>query len=154
MPFEAIGRWVSGADPNKEARRAERKQQKAVNKQTNQSNQYKRNIYKTEKKNYEEEREYAYDTAITNWEYGKQIQDYQYAQSLAAYEKSASIYESQLGYNEQAVSLAVGDNEAALQDLALQQAFQREAMHSDLMNEMQTEGLNLLTSENQQELVN
>ena len=146
MPFEAIGRWVSGADPNKEARRAERKQQKAVNKQTNQSNQYNRNIYKTEKKNYEEEREYAYDTAITNWEYGKQIQDYQYAQSLAAYEKSASIYESQLGYNEQAVSLAIGDNEAALQDLALQQAFQREAMHSDLMNEMQTEGLNLLTS--------
>ncbi len=143
---ETIGRVLSGDDPNKEQRAVEREARKAAKKQTNATNRYNRNVYKTDKKNEEVFREYAYDTAITNWEYGKQIQDYQYAQSLAAYEKSASIYESQLGYNEQAVSLAIGDNEAALQDLALQQAFQREAMHSDLMNEMQTEGLNLLTS--------
>lgn len=146
MPFGTIARWISGDDPNKEARRSEREQQKSLNTQTSLSNQYNLNIYKTDKKNYEEEREYAYDTAITNWEYGKQIQDYQYAQSLAAFEKSQDIYEGQLGYNKQAASLAVSDQEASIQDLALSQAFQREAMHSDLMNTIKSEGSNLMTA--------
>jgi hypothetical protein len=145
MPFGTIARWISGDDPNKESRAAEREQQGSLNTQTSLSNQYNLNIYKTDKKNYEEEREYAYDTAITNWEYGKQIQDYQYAQSLAAFEKSQDIYEGQLGYNEQAASLAVSDQEASIQDLALSQAFQREAMHSDLMNTIKSEGSNLMT---------
>lgn len=145
MPFGTVTRWISGDDPNKESRAAEREQQGSLNTQTSLSNQYNLNIYKTDKKNYEEEREYAYDTAITNWEYGKQIQDYQYAQSLAAFEKSQDIYEGQLGYNEQAASLAVSDQEASIQDLALSQAFQREAMHSDLMNTIKSEGSNLMT---------
>lgn len=145
MPFGTIARWISGDDPNKEARRSEREQRKSVNTQTSLSNQYNLNIYKTDKKNYEKEREYAYDTAITNWEYGKKIQDYQYAQSLAAFEKSQDIYEGQIGYNEQAASLAVSDQEASIQDLALSQAFQREAMHSDLMSTIKSEGSNFMS---------
>jgi hypothetical protein len=135
----------TGRDRNKEQRAVEREARKAAKKQTNATNRYNRNVYKTDKKNEELFREFAYDTAITNWEYGKQIQDYQYAKTLAAYEKSESIYESQIGFNEQATSLAISDNEVALQELALSQAFQREAMHSDLMNAMKTEGLNLIT---------
>jgi len=136
MPFGTITRWISGDDPNKRARAAEREQQNDLNKQTSLSNQYNLNLYKTEKKNYELEREYAYDTAITNWEYGKRIQDYQYAQSLAAYGKSEDIYEGQLDYNKQAEAAAVSDQEAYIQDLTLSQAFQREAMHSDLENQI------------------
>jgi hypothetical protein len=135
----------TGRDRNKEQRAVEREARKAAKKQTNATNRYNRNVYKTDIKNEELFREFAYDTAITNWEYGKQIQDYQYAKTLAAYEKSESIYESQIGFNEQATSLAISDNEAALQDLALSQTFQREAMHSDLMNVMKTQGLNLIT---------
>ena len=72
--FESIARWVSGDDPNKEARAAEREQQQSANTQTSLSNQYNRNIYLTDQANYAKEREYAYETAITNWEYGKTIQ--------------------------------------------------------------------------------
>jgi hypothetical protein len=146
MPLGTIIRWISGDDPNKEARAAEREQQEALNTQTSLSNQYNRNIYLTDKKNYEEEREYAYETAITNWEYGKQIQDYQYAQSLAVYEKSKHLYEGQLGYNAQASSLAISDQEASIQDLALSQAFQREAMYSDLENQIQIESSKVLNT--------
>lgn len=135
----------TGRDRNKEQRALEREVKKSAKKQTNATNRYNSNVYKTDKKNEELFREFAYDTAITNWEYGKQVQDYQYAKSLAAYEKSESIYASQLAFNEQAAALAISDNEAAVQDLALSQAFQREAMHSDLMNVMKTEGLDLIT---------
>ena len=143
--FENLGTWLSGDDRNKEARAAEREQQQSLNTQTSLSNQYNKNIYLTDKKNYEVESKYAYETAITNWEYGKKIQDYQYAQSLAAFEKSQDIYEGQIGYNEQAASLAVSDQEASIQDLALSQAFQREAMHSDLMRTIKSEGSNFMT---------
>lgn len=143
MPLGTITRWISGDDPNKRARAAEREQQKDLNTQTSLSNQYNLNLYKTEKKNYELEREYAYDTAITNWEYGKRIQDYQYAQSLAAYGKSEDIYEGQLDYNKQAEATAVSDQEAYIQDLTLSQAFQREAMHSDLENQIKLQTTDL-----------
>ena len=143
MPFGTIARWISGDDPNKESRAAEREQQKSLNTQTSLSNQYNLNLYKTEKKNYEQEREYAYDTAITNWEYGKKIKDYQYAKSLAAYGKSRDIYEGQLDYNKQAEATAVSDQEAYIQDLTLSQAFQREAMHSDLESQIKLQTTDL-----------
>ena len=145
MPFGTIARWISGDDPNKEARAAEREQQKNLNSQASQTNQYNRNVYLTDKKNYEEESKYAFETAITNWEYGKKIQDYQYAQSLAVYEKSHDIYEGQLNYNEQAADRAVSDQEAGLQDIILSQAFQREAQKSDLKNQIQLQRSDLTT---------
>ena len=144
MPFGTIARWISGDDPNRRARAAESEQQKALDTQTSLSNQYNRNIYLTEKANYAEESKYAYDTAVTNWEYGKKIQDYQYAQSLAVFDKSEDIYYGQLGYNEQAASLAVNDQKAYIQDLSLSQAFQREAMHADLMTEIKKGGIQKL----------
>ena len=145
MPFKKTWEVITGADPNKEARAAEREQQQSINTQTSLSNQYNRNVYLTEKKNYEKESEYAYDTAITNWEYGKKIQDYQYAQSLAVYEKSRDIYEGQLNYNQQAAGRAVSDQEAGLQDIILSQAFQREAQKSDLKNQIQLQRSDLTT---------
>ena len=145
MPFGTIARWVSGDDPNKEARAAEREQQQSINTQTSLSNQYNRNVYLTEKKNYKEDSEYAFETATTNWEYGKKIQNYQYAKSLAAYEKSHDIYEGQLNYNQQAAGRAVSDQEAGLQDIILSQAFQREAQKSDLKNQIQLQRSDLTT---------
>ena len=144
MPFGTIARWISGDDPNKEARRAEQKQQTALNKEAKRVYKHELEIYNTNKQNYANEREYAYETAVTNWEYGKKIQDYQYAQSLASYEKSKGLYDAQLGYNQQASSLAISDAQAAIQDLELSQAFQREAMHAELMTEINKAGIQKL----------
>lgn len=134
----------TGRDRNKEARASERSQRKALKTSARSEYSYNKDLHKAEKENYFAEREYAYETAITNWEYGKQIQDYQYAQSLAVYEKSKDIYEGQLDYNQQAATLAVNDQQAFIQDLSLQQAFQREAMHADLMNEIKRGGIQKL----------
>jgi hypothetical protein len=134
----------TGRDRNKEARASEREARKAGKKAARSEFRYNKDLHDAEVSNYYEEREYAYDTAITNWEYGKQIQDYQYAQSLASYEQSQHIYGSQLGLNQHAAALAINDQQAAIQDLAISQAFQREAMHADLMNEIKKGGINKL----------
>lgn len=118
--------------------------QRKLNKQANVNWQYTKDSHAAEKKDYYAMREFSYETAIDNWERGKEIQDYQYAQALAAYEKSEDIYEGQLDYNKQASSLAISDQQASIQDLALQQTFQREAMHSDLMNEIKRGGIQKL----------
>ncbi len=143
-PFEkvvnTVTTWIDGSDPNKEARARERKQQEEFNTQTSLTNQYNRNIWLTDIYNYEKQTKYAFDTAVTNWEYGKTIQDARHAQLLAVYNKSKGIYDAQLGYNNQALSLAANDQQAKIQDIALGQAFQREAMYSDLKNQIRSEG--------------
>ena len=144
--IQTVGDWVTGRDRNKEARSAEREQQKTLDDQAEKVHDYNMEVFEAEAGDYFENREFAYNTAITNWEYGKRIQDYQYGQSLAAYEKSNDLYEGQLGYNQQAQSLAVSDQQAYLQDLVLSQAFQREAMFSDLDTQMKLEASNLKTT--------
>ncbi len=144
MSLSEIGDIVTGRDRNKELRAADREIKKAVKEQDRKVLRYKRELQAAEKKDYFAMREFSYETAMDNWERGKEIQDYQYAQSLAAYEKSKDIYEGQLDYNKQASSLAISDQQASIQDLALQQAFQREAMHSDLMNEIKRGGIQKL----------
>ena len=136
--------WVTGTDRNKEGRDRDREAQKEVNRQVEANYAFDLENYAANVFNFQKERQFAYETAITNWEYGKKIQDYQYAQSLASYEKSQEIYGAQIGFNENATTLAIADQNAGLQDLALQQAFQREAMHSDLMGEIKKGGIQKL----------
>jgi len=143
--FESIATWVSGADPNKERRHAEQAQQDQYDKQTVAANAFARDTYNAERETYQKQRDYAYETSVTNWEYGKKIQDYQYAKSLASYEKSQNIYNSQLSYNKQASALAVNDQQAVIQDLLLSQAFQREGMHIDLMTQIKSGGFDIKT---------
>ena len=136
MPFGTIGRWISGDDPNKRARQAEREEQYRLNDIADKRHEYEIDVFEADRDAWNANRQFAYDTAITNWEYSNKIQDYQYAKSLAAYEKSEEIYKGQIDYNQQAESIAVSDQEAYIQDLSLNQAFQREAMKSDLENEI------------------
>lgn len=144
MGLEQIQDWFTGRDRNKEFRAAETAERKRRKKETNRINTYQDELDEADKENYLAMRDWRYETAVDNWERGKEIQDYQYAQALAAYEKSEDIYEGQLTYNKQAASLAINDQQASIQDLALQQAFQREAMHSDLMNEIKRGGIQKL----------
>ena len=148
MPFGTIARWISGDDPNKEARAKERDQQKQLDREAEKINAYELEQHEATVENYLAERDYAYETAITNWEYGKRIQDFSYAKDLGAYEKSNEIYNANIGFNQDATKLAIADRNAGLQDLALQQAFQREAMHSDLMGEIKKGGIQKLEQGN------
>ena len=146
MPFGTIARWISGDDPNKRARGAERDEQYRLNDIANKRHEYDIDVFEAERDHWKEMRQFSHDTAVTNWSYGKKIQDYQYAKALASYEKSEDIYEGQLDYNKQAEATAVSDQEAYIQDLTLSQAFQRESMNSDLENQIQLQRSNLLNT--------
>ncbi len=144
MPFGTIARWISGDDPNKRARKAERKQQDELKKQATAIYEQEKKIFNANKKNYLAERDYAYDTAVTNWEYGKTIQDFSYSKDLASYLKSEDIYDTTRASNQVAAKLARSDELTAIQDLELSHAFQREAMLSDLSGEIKRGGIQKL----------
>jgi hypothetical protein len=148
MPFgnvvSTVSDWVTGRDRNKEGRAKDREAQKEVNRQVEANYAFDLETYAADVFNFQKERQFSYETAVTNWEYGKKIQDFTYANDLAKYAKSQEIYGAQIGFNQAANTLAREDLKASMQDLALQQAFQREAMHSDLMGEIKKGGIQKL----------
>jgi hypothetical protein len=148
MPFgnvvSTVSDWVTGRDRNKEGRAKDREEQKEVNRQVEANYAFDLETYAADVFNFQKERQFSYETAVTNWEYGKKIQDFTYANDLAKYAKSQEIYGAQIGFNQAANTLAREDLKASMQDLALQQAFQREAMHSDLMGEIKKGGIQKL----------
>ena len=146
--FEALGRWLSGTDHNKERRHEDQAQQDAYDKQTVAANAFARDTYNAERENYQKQRDYAYETAVTNWEFGKNIQDARYAQDLAKYEKSFDVYKQEGELTAFAEQGARADQEAVIQDLVISQAFQREAMHADLMGEIKRGGISKLEQGN------
>lgn len=142
--FKALGTWLSGKDPNKDARRAEMKEQTRLNKEAKRLNNYNEESHEADIKNYAAMRDYRFDTAVTNWEYGKRIQDQQHAQSLAVYEKSEELFADTEDFNSKSAAAAFQDQAAAIEDLRLSQALQREAMHEDLMGEIKRGGIQKL----------
>ena len=142
--INTVSDWVTGRDRNKEQRKAEQEAQTKANKEAKKVYNYEIDNYNAVRENYANERNYAHETAVANWEYNKRIQDYTYAKNLASYEKSQEIYGAQVGFNQDAATLAREEERASIQDLALQQAFQREAMHSDLMGEIKKGGIQKL----------
>jgi len=137
MSFFGIG----AGEENRRRVQEENEEQRKLNEQANANYSYEKEVFKAEKTDYYAQREYEFETALTQYDYNTEIQDYSYAQSLARYEKDLGIYEAQLDYNEAALGLAISDQEAALQDFGLQQAFQREAIYADLQNELINQGL-------------
>jgi hypothetical protein len=136
----------AGAE-NRRRVKEENKQQKKLNKQAKANYKYEKEVFEAGKKDYFAQRDFEFETALKQYDYNVEIQDYSYGQALARYEKDLGIYEAQLGYNEDAFGLAISDQEAALQDLGLQQAFQREAIYADLENEIINQAFNRETQE-------
>ena len=142
--FKALSTWISGKDPNKDARRSEMKEQTRLNREAKALNKYNLKVHEAEKKDYFAMRDYQFDTAVTNWEYSKTIQDQQYAKDLAVYKKSEELFTNTEHFNDQSEALAFQDQAAAIEDLRLSQALQREAMHEDLMGEIKRGGIQKL----------
>lgn len=142
--FNTVSDWVTGRDRNKEQRAVERGQQRELNEQADKIYEYELKVHEANKSNYLAERDYRYDTAVTNWEYGKTIQDFSYSKDLASYLKSEDIYDTTRASNQVASKLARSDELTAIQDLELSHAFQREAMHADLSSEIKRGGIQKL----------
>jgi len=132
---------------NDDQERAQIEQRKDARRRANDINKYNKEKDAIEKENYYNNRDYAFDTAVTGWERNKEIEDFQYEASLATYNERLRISQAQLGLNEEAAELAIADTQAAFQDFETDQAFQREAIYADLENELINQGLNRETQE-------
>lgn len=96
------------------------------------ANEYNKRAFDVDVQNYFNQRQYQYDTAIKSWEYGKQIQDYQFNQANRQYERSVQIGRQQLNFNDLAAKQAYAAEDFALQGLFQQQMFDRESQIAGL----------------------
>ena len=101
------------------------------------TNAYNKLVHFAEQENYKRQRQYEYETAIRNWNYQTEIQDFQYLQAAKQFQGSVEATQEQLTYNSVAQRQAVESEQAAFNEIMAQEAFQREGM---LIEQLQNEG--------------
>ena len=120
-----------------------RKQRKALKKHNEKvadlTNEHNDKLDAADVANYELMREYSHEESLKNWQRSGEIQDYKYLQTLKQYEKSIDISRNQLNLNTTASDQAIQSEEASVDDMFLQQQFDREASLSALKG-VYTEG--------------
>ena len=127
----------SAASQNRQAQENYEKQKKAAEAQARLTNEYNRRVHEAEKENYKRQREYQWQTAIRQWQYDSEIQDYQYLQTARQYLSSVENTEQQLIYNSVAAREAVEQEQISLNEIRNQTAFQEEGL---LLDRLRTEG--------------
>ena len=130
----------SQASKNNATATANQKKQEEFNKKTAKlTNEYNDKLDEADVANYEAMREYSHETSLQNWQRGAEIQDYKYLQTLKEYEKNLGITRDQLALNVRSTGEAIQSEEAAVDDMFLQQQFQRESSLAALKS-VYTEG--------------
>lgn len=123
---------------NARARRAEREQREFNEKIADKTNEYNDKLDEADKANYYAMRDFSYETSLTNWQRGAEIQDFQYLNTLKEFEKSQTIGLQNLGLNAQAAEQAIAGEIGSLNDMFIQQGFQKETMMSALKQTLVT----------------
>lgn len=124
---------------NKDATKAQKKQEEHNEKVAELTNEYNDKLDEADVANYEAMREYSHETSLQNWQRSGEIQDYQYLKTLKEYEKNLGITRDQLALNVRSAGEAIQSEKAAVDDMFLQQQFQRESSLAALKS-VYTEG--------------
>jgi len=127
----------SASKANKEAKKAQKKQQEALDKAADYTNEYNKRAFEVQKENYFRNRKWARDTELRNWRYNQQIQDYEYKAVVERYSQSVKNTENQLAFNSMAAIDAYAAEQASLNELMTEDAFNRQGM---LVDRLQQEG--------------
>jgi hypothetical protein len=117
----------SASKANRDAKKQQKAQEKHNKKVAKLTNKHNDKLDIADVVNYEAMREYSHETSLQNWQRGGEIQDYQYLGKLKEYEKSINISRDQLDLNVTSANQAIQSEEAAVEDMFLQQQFQRES---------------------------
>lgn len=128
---------TSASKQNREAKKAQQRQQAIANKQAKITNEYNRKAYEAERKDYFAAREFQYQTAVKQWKYDTEIQDYRYVQDVKAYESSVANYGQQTMFNNIAYQAAKESNQASYNELLAGTAFEGE---STLVQNLEAQG--------------
>ncbi len=138
---------ISGASQasknNATAKKNARKQKKLNKKVAKKTNKYNEKRDEAEQANYHAMRDYSYDTSIKNWERGKELQDFAYANQLRQFEKSNQIASGQLGLNQVAAEQAFEGQIASVEDMFLQNQYQAESGLSALKDAYTQQAFNI-----------
>ena len=122
---------------NKAAREAEEEQRRAAQKVANATNKYNAKAFEAEKQNYFNNKAFQYDTAVRNWKYNQAIKDFEYNAVVQRYAKSVENTESQLIFNNIAAIDAYEAEQASLNEIITEDAFNRQG---NLVDRLQQEG--------------
>lgn len=101
-------------------------QNKATEKSINNTNKYNKKVYRKQKRFIEDQRNYNFDTAMINWQYNKDIQDYNYAAELRAYKKDQQNLRNQLEMNDLAAKQGYLAEQRVMKEMAMSQSFARQ----------------------------
>jgi len=122
---------------NEQAQSNYNAQKQAAEETARLTNEYNRRVFEADKINYQRQREYEWNTAVKQWQYNSEIQDFQYLQTARQYLSSVENTQQQLVYNSVAAREAQEQEQASLAEILNSDAFQREGM---LIERIQNEG--------------
>lgn len=125
------------ASQNSQAQRNYKKQQRLAKKIADRTNEYNLRVFEVDKQNYANTRAYEWETAVKNWKYNQQIQDFNYLQAVKQYGKSVENTRDQLTYNNIAAMRAYESEQAALNEILTEDRFNRQAV---LVQQLESEG--------------
>jgi len=135
--FGGISGSQQAAEQNSQAQANYEAQKRAAEKQAQQTNEYNARVFEADKENYRRQREYEWQTAIKQWQYNSEVQDYSYLQTARQYLSSVENTQQQLTYNSVAAMEAQAQEQASLAEILNSAAFQQEGM---LIESLQNEG--------------
>ena len=122
---------------NKRAEQNANEQRAAAKEQADKTNEYNKKVFAADKANYYSNRAYEWETSLRNYKYNQAIQDYQYNQTVSQYQSSVENAQQQLVYNSMAAMEARESEQASLNEILTEDAFQRESL---LVEQLQKQG--------------
>ena len=125
------------AKNNRLARENVAAQRAAAKEQAQKTNAYNKEVFAADKANYYSNRAYEWETTLRNYKYNQEIQEYNYQQTAAQYLASVENTQNQLAYNSMAAMQARESEQASLNDILNEDAFQRESL---LVEQLKNEG--------------
>ena len=129
---------TQAAEQNAAGERAAEEARELAEEDAKLQNEYNKERFEADKKNYFAERQFAFDTAIKDWEYRNQIQDYNFRQAGRRYAQSVENYNDQLKFNRIAADEAYRSEQNALNDFITNQAFTKEGALIDMLQKQGT----------------
>src|SRR6056300_385189 len=128
---------AQASSQNAQARSNYEAQKRASEETARNTNEYNQRVFEADKENYRRQRDYEWQTAIKQWQYNSEIQDFQYLQTAKQYLSSVENTQQQLTYNSVAAMEAQEQEQASLSEILNSAAFQREGL---IIERLQNEG--------------
>ena len=132
-----ISQSRQNAKNNARQEKSYKEQKAASEKIAERTNKYNKEVYQTDLQNYYNNRAYEWETTLRNYKYNQSIQDYNFQATAKQYEASVANTEQQLIYNSMAAMEAQESEQAALNEILAEDAFQREGL---LIEQLKNEG--------------